>query len=146
MSYYDSVTGLPSWTLFIDRADQALNLARRQGNKVALLRVNVMGLDRQLDEPEGSRLLLAVVQRLQEQLRAVDSITHFDRECFLVLLNAVASRSAAEAVAAELAQGLQRPLGEEPDAPRFDATVVTAVFPEDGTHSAALLDRITRAA
>lgn len=144
MSYYDPSTGLPTLPLFLDRIEQALALARRQGNKVALLRITLRGLCR----PEGGaggddRLIQLAAERLQQQLREIDSVMRSDAATFLVLLNGVADRRAAEAVAAELAQALSRPLTLEAPASRPEVALV--LFPDAATDPNALLQRLAEA-
>src|SRR4051812_1139218 len=70
---HDALTGLPNRALFHDRTTQALLAARREGDSVAVM---IMDLDRFKDVNDtlghhtGDRLLEQVGQRLRENLRA----------------------------------------------------------------------------
>jgi diguanylate cyclase (GGDEF)-like protein len=97
---HDSLTGLPNRTLFQDRTTQALHAARRSGNQVAVMLVD---LDRFKDVNDtlghhyGDLLLGQIAQRFSTTLRAGDSVARLGGDEFAVLL---CSTSADDAVAA----------------------------------------------
>ncbi|HEY5077912.1 MAG TPA: EAL domain-containing protein, partial [Acidimicrobiia bacterium] len=86
---HDSLTGLPNRTLFQDRAAQALRAAKRSGDQIAVLLVD---LDRFKDVNDtlghhyGDLLLEQIAQRFSRALRAGDSVARLGGDEFAVLL------------------------------------------------------------
>ncbi|MFO1327997.1 MAG: EAL domain-containing protein [Rubrivivax sp.] len=78
LANYDALTGLPNRALFRDRLERAMARARRTGQAMALM---VIDLDRfkivneSLGHEMGDQLLQHVTRQLQECLRDVDSLS-----------------------------------------------------------------------
>jgi diguanylate cyclase (GGDEF)-like protein len=99
---HDALTGLPNRELFVDRLGRALQRARRvKDYRFALL---YLDLDRfkvvndSLGHLMGDQLLLAIAERLQSELRSMDTVTRLGGDEFAILIEQV--RDAAEAIKA----------------------------------------------
>jgi len=83
LANYDSLTGLPNRNLFRDRLLRALARAKRNGQLVALI---FLDLDRfktindTLGHAVGDELLQTVAKRIRYTLRETDSVGHLDDE------------------------------------------------------------------
>ncbi|RMF17526.1 MAG: EAL domain-containing protein [Gammaproteobacteria bacterium] len=88
LAYFDEVTGLPNRKAFHDNLDHALDQARRQGNSVALLMLDLDDFKAVNDtwgHPAGDRLLKDVAQRIRGTLRATDVVARLGGDEFVIL-------------------------------------------------------------
>jgi diguanylate cyclase (GGDEF)-like protein/PAS domain S-box-containing protein len=112
LAFHDPLTGLPNRRLFVDHLGHALKLTRRQGNRVAVL---FMDLDQfkvvndSLGHEVGDLLLTVVAQRLGRCLRPEDTLARFGGDEFVVLLEAVGDPAEAVRVAERITEELRRP-------------------------------------
>lgn len=136
MPLRDPLTQLPSEALFQDRLNQALALARRTRHRIAVVQLAIAG-NGQLDAQ--TELLIALARRLEQQLRATDTVSRIGDNDFTVLLNDIDSRAAARAVAEELAMAIGKPLSLGDKDYQLNARYGLAVFPDDADSDAELL-------
>jgi diguanylate cyclase (GGDEF)-like protein len=81
LAYYDELTDLPNRELFIQSLEQTIALAKRDGEKFALLFVDLDRFKRindTLGHTIGDELLKDVANRLSKCTRSTDSVTHLD--------------------------------------------------------------------
>lgn len=112
LALYDPLTGLPNRRLFEDRLEQAVKLARRRQNLVAVLFLDLDHFKKINDtqgHPVGDQLLRAVAQRLQGCVREADTVARRGGDEFIVLLTDVADAQAAARVAQKILTALQAP-------------------------------------
>ena len=140
----DALTGLPNRRLFADRAEQAVLRARRNGDRAAVMIVN---LDRfkevndTLGHDAGDLMLREVARRLQAALRASDTIARLGGDEFAVLLPSLAGASAAETVAGVLGEALRPPVELDGLQLDIEASIGIALFPDHGEDASELLQR-----
>jgi diguanylate cyclase (GGDEF)-like protein/PAS domain S-box-containing protein len=112
LAYHDSLTGLPNRALLQEHLELALARARRQGQAVALLYLDLDGfklVNDSLGHPAGDELLVHVTMRLKERRRGMDLLARQGGDEFLLLL-ADLGREEAEGTARRVAEGLLRAL------------------------------------
>ena len=79
LAYYDHLTGLPNRQMFYERLEWAMHTSRREGNKLALI---FLDLDRfkevndTLGHDAGDELLKNIAQYLTKSIRVSDIVTH----------------------------------------------------------------------
>lgn len=139
----DGLTGLPNRILFHDRLESTLHDARRTGEVLAVLFVDLdrfKGINDSLGHDVGDQVLVAVAERLRGQVRASDSIARYAGDEFTLILRHVNGRSNAARVAAKLLAGMQAPLilGNGAEL-HVTASIGVSVYPDDATDPEGLL-------
>jgi diguanylate cyclase (GGDEF)-like protein/PAS domain S-box-containing protein len=135
MAQHDMLTGLPNRALFSDRLQQALTCARRDGDKLALLFIDLdkfKPVNDKLGHQAGDLLLQQAAQRMYACVRESDSVARIGGDEFVVLLRAVDSLDGALAAGEKLCQALRpefRILGHNV---HISASIGIAVWPDHG--------------
>jgi diguanylate cyclase (GGDEF)-like protein/PAS domain S-box-containing protein len=140
---HDALTGLPNRVLFLDRLQQAISAARRDGTSLSLL---LMDLDRfkevndTLGHHAGDLLLQQVGTRLHSAVRQVDTIARLGGDEFAVILHGTGANGVSTIVES-LLQRLQAPFMVEGQPVAIGASIGVALWPEHGDEPDALLRR-----
>jgi diguanylate cyclase (GGDEF)-like protein/PAS domain S-box-containing protein len=142
MALHDALTGLPNRALLQDRLGQAIALARRHREKVAVLMLDLdhfKSVNDSLGHSVGDRLLEAVSKRLQACLRASDIVARLGGDEFVIALPAVTTNPNIEQVAHKVLTALDEPLQIEGHELEISASIGISQYPADGENSEALL-------
>ena len=143
-SFYDTLTGLPNRSLFMDRVTHALSWT--DPDEATPLAVLLFDLDRfkvineSLGHAVGDRLLAAVGRRLADTLRPADTLARLGGDEFAVLVDGLADEAAAEALARRMIDALAAPFFVE-GRDTYVAASVGVAMSRAGGHSAADLLR-----
>ncbi len=135
LAHHDALTGLPNRLLARDRFEQAIALARRRNESVALLFLdldNFKAVNDSLGHSMGDMLLCDVAARLLGVLRASDTVSRQGGDEFLIVMGGVADREAVTSTAAKIVDRLSMPFRVEDMEVSATCSVGIAVFPEDG--------------
>lgn len=138
---HDGLTALPNRVLFTDRLTQALRAARRDGEQVAVL---IMDLDRFKEVNDtyghhvGDLLLQQVGLKLSGIVRDSDTVARLGGDEFAVILRGT-GRDGAEHMARRAASALAGRYELEGRAVDTEASIGIALFPEHGPDGAALI-------
>ncbi|BDF95353.1 EAL domain-containing protein [Pseudoalteromonas sp. KAN5] len=92
LANYDSLTGLPNRTLFNDRVEHALEQAKAQNTKAALLNINIKRFkyfNDSLGHEAADEIIKAVALRLKSRLQAKDSVARFSGDEFMLLVEGI---------------------------------------------------------
>jgi diguanylate cyclase (GGDEF)-like protein/PAS domain S-box-containing protein len=142
MALHDPLTGLPNRTLLQDRLGQAIALARRNREKVAVLMLDLDHfkiVNDSLGHSVGDRLLEAVSKRLKACLRTSDIVARLGGDEFVIALPEVANNAGIEQVARKVITALCEPLKIEGHELVIGASVGISQYPADGENPQALL-------
>ena len=142
LAEHDPLTGLPNRLLLNDRIGQAIAFADRNKQSIALLFLDLDGfkhINDSLGHPIGDRLLQSVAKRLQECVRAPDTVSRQGGDEFLILLQSVqVPDDAATAAGRILSEVARVHLVDQHDL-HVSASIGISVYPEDGLTADALI-------
>ena len=140
----DPLTSLPNRTVLMDRFESAISLAKRHGNRVALLFLDLDGFKRINDSfghAAGDRALQRVADCLSSLVRATDTVSRHGGDEFLILLAEVASASEAAHVASKVNASLATQNRADGRLTNLKASIGISVYPDDGDDPKTLIDR-----
>lgn len=135
LAHHDALTHLPNRTLFRDRLRHALIHAQRENKNLAVL---FLDLDRfktindTLGHPVGDDLLKQAAERMQQAIRADDTLARLGGDEFVLLLEDDSNAHHAVIVAHKLLQIFNRPMFIDDHALTVTASIGIALFPHDG--------------
>lgn len=139
---HDPLTGLPNRFLFLDRLAQAIKAAQRTRTELAVLFVDLDGfkqINDSLGHQCGDEVLRQIADRIHGCIRAADTVCRLGGDEFVMLLGG-AGRSGAEFVGLKLRQVIKEPFELGVECRSLDASIGTAIYPEDGNNGESLLN------
>ncbi|WP_211332958.1 EAL domain-containing protein [Pseudorhodoferax soli] len=148
LATHDALTDLPNRTLLHERFTQAVATARRSGQPLALL---LLDLDRfkivndAYGHRFGDEVLKLVGERLVRQLGAGDTVARHGGDQFLLLLTGLQDAAEANAVAARILASLQQPVALQAREVHLSGSIGLSVFPQDGESADQLIKNADQA-
>jgi diguanylate cyclase (GGDEF)-like protein/PAS domain S-box-containing protein len=134
-AFHDALTGLPNRLLLLDRMERSVESARREGERVAVL---LMDLDRfkdindTLGHSAGDQLLNLVGQRLLGAMRRSDTVARLGGDEFVVVVDAPGGEEAVSQVARHILACFAEPFDLGGHTLHVRLSVGIAMFPEHG--------------
>lgn len=135
MAQHDMLTGLANRALFAHHMEQALAEARRDGNRLALVYLDLdhfKPVNDSLGHAVGDRLLQAGARRMQSSLRESDIVARVGGDEFVILLRGVTDCNDARHAAAKVCQALAEPFHIDGHELAITSSLGIALFPEHG--------------
>jgi diguanylate cyclase (GGDEF)-like protein/PAS domain S-box-containing protein len=142
LASFDTLTGLPSRRLLLDRLEQAVHRAQRSNHGLAVMFVDLDGFKAVNDtygHDVGDKLLRETAERLQRCIRLSDSIGRLGGDEFAIVLEDARIPADAACVGERIIEALALPLVVDGENLTIAASVGIAIYPNDGTDSATLL-------
>jgi diguanylate cyclase (GGDEF)-like protein len=136
LAHHDPLTGLPNRRLFKDRLEQALALARREHQQLAVMILDLdyfKEVNDSLGHTRGDALLCAVAERLRGMVRASDTLARIGGDELAVIQSGLRGGTAGAAVLAQkLVDAAARPFLVDHQEIALGVSIGIAVMPEDG--------------
>ena len=142
MALYDALTGLANRTLLQDRLSQAISLASRNEEQVAVLLLDLdlfKHINDSLGHHVGDGVLQSVAMRLKAILRESDTVARLGGDEFVVALPMVIDRQQIEEVAQKMIASLREPFYMDSHEMHICGSIGIGRYPIDGDNPAALL-------
>jgi diguanylate cyclase (GGDEF)-like protein/PAS domain S-box-containing protein len=136
LAHHDSLTGLPNRTLFYDRLQQAIALARRERHELALLYLDLdrfKAVNDSFGHDAGDELLQGVAERIRCQARESDTVARVGGDEFTVILPRITSREDVATVAGKIIDALSTrfDLSGRQQQADIGASIGIAIYPAD---------------
>jgi len=142
LAEHDFLTGLPNRLLLNDRVGQAIALAQRNQDKVAVIFMDVDGfkhINDSLGHPTGDRLLQCVANRLRDCVRAPDTVSRQGGDEFIVLLQGVKQPEDAAIAAERLLKALAETFSIGQQDLHITSSIGVSLYPDDGRDAETLI-------
>jgi diguanylate cyclase (GGDEF)-like protein len=142
LANHDQLTGLPLMRLARDRFAVASQRALRQGQKLAVLFIDLDGFKEVNDgygHACGDGVLREIAQRISQAIRAEDTVARIGGDEFLALLGDVNAAELIQARGEALLHSLSQPVVAAGRSFRLTASIGIALFPDHSSDLEVLL-------
>jgi diguanylate cyclase (GGDEF)-like protein/PAS domain S-box-containing protein len=135
MATYDFLTGLPNRALLDDRFSIAAAQAKRRGEKIAIMSLDLdhfKMVNDSMGHAAGDKVLKSVAGRLQEAIRANDTVARMGGDEFQVLLQDAQQTEDIVKVAERILQAFVPPISIDGQMIHTTVSIGIAFYPADG--------------
>lgn len=142
LAYYDALTGLPNRTLFKNRLEHFMHLARRTETLIAVMFINLdsfKSVNDSLGHEGGDELLKHIGVRLSKSIRGHDTVARFGGDEFLIKINQISKVEDIRVLADKIIGCFNKPVIIEEQEFFIKASMGISVFPQDGESSEMLI-------
>lgn len=142
MAQHDPLTGLPNRLSMQQRLALALELAKRNRKKVAVMMVGLNEfkvINDTRGHPAGDQALVQLAARLRTSVRGSDTVARYGGDEFVILAGELDRAEDAAMVAEKVSDMIQLPLAIEGGPARVSCAIGISVFPDDAEDGEALI-------
>jgi len=143
LAKHDYLTDLPNRMLLSDRLEQAISLAQRHGDRIAVLFLDLdhfKHINDSLGHVIGDQLLQAVAVRLKRCVRRSDTIGRHGGDEFVLVLSGLDAPERAAISAAKLLAALTIPYHIGLHDLHVPVSIGVSIYPDDGDDAATLIN------
>jgi diguanylate cyclase (GGDEF)-like protein len=144
LARHDALTGLANRLFLNDRIERAVARARRTGNSVALLMIDLDGFKQVNDahgHAVGDELLVIIANRLRESVRETDTVARLGGDEFVVLLEDTKHPEGTSQIVDKLIAAVRMPALLDAGAIVVSASIGIACTPQHTGDADDLLER-----
>src|ERR1700676_986004 len=142
LAQHDCLTDLPNRILLMDRLTQAISLARRNGNRLAVLFLDLDGfkhINDSLGHTVGDKVLQSIAARLVAAVRHSDTVSRQGGDEFVLLLSEIKNARDATISAKKMLASLTVPHSIAEHNLHVTASIGLTTFPDDGEDAETLV-------
>ncbi len=144
LALYDTLTGLPNRTLFYDRMNQLLALAKRNHYVLALLYLDLdhfKKINDTLGHEVGDRVLVEAGNRMTSCTRKSDTVARMGGDEFIGICGRIAAPQDAAVVAEKILALLSEPFHVKEHLCTLGASIGISIYPQDGDDAETLVNK-----
>ncbi len=145
---YDALTNLPNRILFNDRLVNAMEIAKRKDNKVAVLFIDLdrfKPINDNHGHPMGDKLLISSAKRISRCVRTYDTVSRLSGDEFGVILADIHQYSDALRVSEQIHLSMQESYNIDGKVLHCSASIGIALYPDDAIDADALIQKADQA-
>jgi len=142
LAYSDALTGLPNRVLYQDRLSQAIAAAKRRGDRLAVLYLDLdrfKSINDSLGHATGDLLLQEAAERLKRQIREQDTVARIGGDEFVILLSAIQTIDHAATAAERIVSAFSQAFVIQGRSLKISCSIGIGVFPDHGTDGETLV-------
>jgi diguanylate cyclase (GGDEF)-like protein len=142
MAQHDPLTGLPNRISMQQRLALALELAKRNRKKVAVMMVDLDEFKRVNDtrgHPAGDQALVQLAARLRTSVRGSDTVARYGGDEFVILAGELDRAEDAAMVAEKVADMVSVPIAIEGGPAHIGCSIGISVYPDDAEDADSLI-------
>jgi len=135
MAFYDSLTGLPNKELYMNRLEQNISLAKRNGTLIGIMFIDLdsfKSINDTMGHSAGDIVLKSVAERFEHSVRKEDTVSRFGGDEYLVQLCNFEKVEDVHKITRKIMNSLQTPVIVNNVEFVITASVGVAVYPVDG--------------
>lgn len=143
LSLHDVLTGLPNRSLFNDRLENALALAKRHSWRLAVMFIDLdkfKSINDSAGHAAGDHVLKTIAERLQTSVRGADTVARQGGDEFVYLMLEVKDDADVTTAALKLIEKLARPCGVNGVELAVRPSIGIALYPDDGQTASDLVE------
>jgi diguanylate cyclase (GGDEF)-like protein/PAS domain S-box-containing protein len=142
LAYHDPLTGLYNRKFFHEQLSESFNWSQTHNFMLGLLFIDLDGFKKindTLGHDMGDRLLVIIAQRLNNALRASDTISRLGGDEFTVILRAITNKQVAATVAEKLLSVITEPIILNGHITIISASIGISIYPINSENSETLI-------
>ncbi|MBN2499392.1 MAG: PAS domain S-box protein [Anaerolineales bacterium] len=148
LATHDPLTELPNRSLFYEQLDHAINLAKRAGQRLAVLFVDLDGFKEVNDafgHKNGDLLLQALARRMQDSVRESDHVSRLAGDEFTIVFENVLENDVILEAANKVLDNLAKPYTVGGHQFMITASIGASIYPDHGDNAEDLLKNADKA-
>ncbi|HZG58373.1 GGDEF domain-containing protein [Paenibacillus sp.] len=148
LALHDSLTELPNRMYFNERLTWAVNYAKRSGERLAVMFLDLDGFKEVNDaygHEIGDRILQETAARLKSCIRSTDTIARLGGDEFVVLLSQLKEERDAEVIARKFVDAFGPGFKANGAEVRLSVSVGISLYPRDGREPTELVNKADQA-
>ena len=147
---YDTLTDLPNRRLFQDRLDYEIKQARRSGQALSLLFIDLdrfKEINDTLGHSKGDALLVEAARRISRCVRDTDTVARLGGDEFMIILPKLGDSLRVETIAQHIIQELSNPFQFENDEMSYyiSASIGITLYSDEAADAESMMKQVDQA-
>jgi len=133
-AHYDNLTGLPNRRVAFEKLDVAVNKARSDGQKVAMLYIDIdlfKNINDSYGHIVGDQVLIEFADRLLDSVRGQDTVARLAGDEFMIILPDQADEAGAKLVAEKIVSSCAHPVIAGEHQVAVSVSIGISLYPDD---------------